>query len=146
VTRGPCVAAALTAIALLLSTACGGNDSGPAPTEPPTPAPTSTVLVPADPTVTVANAVQACREKDAQRLRSLLAAPVSDDEIEAMWRDGTDVRLLNQTIPEITDGPVEVTVVLRIDARDEQFDAERTWELERGPDAVWRLTKLPDCY
>jgi hypothetical protein len=39
-----------------------------------------------------------------------------------------------------------VTVGLRIQREGGEETVERTWDLAQGPDGVWRLTELPDCF
>ena len=99
-----------------------------------------------DPGVTVENAIQACREKDGARLRSFVAGPVSEDELQALLRRGTDVRLVSRTPPVVDDGRATVTVRLALQRDGESENVERTWALERGDDGVWRFTTLPECF
>jgi hypothetical protein len=99
-----------------------------------------------DPGVTVRNVVLACREKDGDRLRSFVATPVSERDLQALFDRGSDVRLLSQTVPEAEDQRATVTVRLSVQRDGEEDLVERTWELEQGSDGVWRLTVLPDCY
>ncbi len=104
------------------------------------------VLPVGDAGVTVENAIQACREKDGELLRSLVAAPVRDDEIQALFDRGSDVRLARRTPADTEDGRATVTVRLDIRRDGETERVERTWELEQGADGVWRFTALPDCF
>ena len=136
-------------LALVSFVACGGSDVA----ERPTPAePTIAVTSPSpdaaaptgDPGVTVENVIQACREKDGARLRSFVVGAVSEEEIEALFRRGTDVRLAGRTPPRIDGGRATVEVRLQLDG--EQGVVQRTWELERGAAGVWRFTTLPDCF
>lgn len=136
-------------VALFLLAACGGDEDRALPptalrTEQLTPVADAPVA--GDPGVTVANVVQACREKDGERLRSFVAGRVSEAEIEALFARGSDVQLLSHTVPEPEDGRATVTVRLRVRRDGGAEDVERSWELERGADGVWRLTALPDCY
>ena len=146
---GRVVVFGVIALAFVSFVACGGGEvvERPAPAEPtiavtsPTPdaaAPTG------DPGVTVENVIQACREKDGARLRSFVAGPVSEEEIQALFERGTDVRLAGRTPPRIDGGRATVEVRLQRDGEKELV--ERTWELEQGDDGVWRFTTLPDCF
>jgi hypothetical protein len=99
-----------------------------------------------DPAITVANVIVACREKDGDRLRSLVATEVGDGDLAGLFALGSDVQLLAQTIGEQVDGRAPVTVRLRIRRNGEVDEVERTWQLERGAGGGWRLTALPDCY
>ena len=138
------------AVVALLLIACGsGAGEWPAPTTTLPEQPTAAIqgtLAAGDPGVTVANVVQACREKDAGRLRSFIAGTVADDAIEVLFSRGSDVQLVSQTVPEPEDGHATVTVGLRVRRDGESDLVRRTWDLERGADGVWRLTALPDCY
>jgi len=101
--------------------------------------------VASDPSATVADAIVACREKDAAKLRTLVAAPVTDAQIDALFARGNDVLLKSQT-PSTNGDQASVTAELEIH-RDSGTEAiERTWTLARGADGVWRLNALPDCY
>ena len=136
-------------LAFLSFGACGGSDVAERPTlAPPTTAitlPTLDAAAPAgDPGVTVENVIQACREKDSGRLRTFVAGAVSEEEIQALFRRGTDVRLAGRTQPRI-EGK-RATVEVRLERDGEMELVERTWELERGADGVWRFTTLPDCF
>lgn len=136
--------------ALSLLVACGGGDGdatpAPAVTVLDTPA-QPTVIAPAgDPGVTVELAVQACREKNADRLRSFVAGDVDASQIEALFARGSDVVLLLRTPPEIEDGHATVDVALEVTRERGPERVERTWELEQGDDGVWRFTSLPDCF
>ncbi len=99
-----------------------------------------------DPGVTVRNVVLACREKDGDRLRSFVAVPVPEQELEALFARGSDVRLLSQTVPQTEDQQATVMVRLSVQRDGEEELVQRTWDLEQGTDGVWRLTALPDCY
>ncbi len=137
------------ALAFVSLGACGGSDVSVRPTAAgPTIAvasPTPDAAAPAgDPGVTVENVIQACREKDSARLRSFIAGAVSEEEIQALFRRGSDVRLAGRTPPRI-DGE-RATVEVRLQRDGESQLVERTWELERGADGVWRFTSLPDCF
>ena len=139
------------ALAVALCTACSGGDT-PAP---PTPAVTvlETNVPPApeaarasDPAVTVENAVQACREKNDTMLRGFVAGDVPDAEIEALFARGTDVLLTGRSVPEIDGDSATVEVMLEIHRDTEIEDVQRSWQLDRGDDGVWRFPELPDCY
>ncbi len=143
--------ALVAGLAALSIAACADNDVE----QPPTPTaavtevrtPTPAELLPAgNPGVTVANVIQACREKDGDRLRSFVAGAVLEEEVRALFARGTDVRLVSQTPPRAEDG--RATAVVRLEVRrDGEIEfVERTWELEQGADGVWRLTALPDCF
>jgi hypothetical protein len=133
----------------LVACAGGSADGRPTPTvaltEPPAPTPDD-VLPAGDPGVTVANAVLACREKDGDRLGSFVAGAVTEEEIQALFGRGSDVRLFSQTVPHAEDGRATVTVRLSVRRDGETELVERTWELEQGADGVWRFTALPDCF
>ena len=137
-------------LAIVLFTACTGGTARPAtPTAQATAAPTPTTdqIVPAgDPAVTVENVVLACREKDVRRLQSFVAAAVSEEEVRALFALGTLERLAGRSPPVIEDGRATVAVRLEVRRGGEPETVERTWELERGADGVWRLTALPDCF
>ncbi len=137
-------------VAIVLFTACSGGTARPAtPTTQPTaaPTPTSDQIVPGgDPAVTVENVVLACREKDVRRLQSFVAAAVSEEEVRALFALGTLERLAGRSPPVIEDGRATVAVRLEVRRGGEPETVERTWELERGADGVWRLTALPDCF
>jgi hypothetical protein len=94
----------------------------------------------------VASVVEACREKDAQRLRGLVAVELSDEEINSMWRGGSDVQLVTQTVPEIAGDSASINVNLLVTGATGQTNVQRTWDLTRGRDGAWRLTALPKCY
>jgi hypothetical protein len=110
----------------------------------PAPSPTVTALS-GDAGVTIENVVLACREKDAAALRAFLAAPVPDEQIQALFALGRDVVLKGQT-PAITGDQAAVTVELQIQRATGTERVQRTWQLVRGADGLWRLTALPDCY
>lgn len=138
-------------LALIASLACagGGVDERPTATvatiEVPTPTPRS--LAPAgEVSVTVENAIRACREKNAELLRSFVLDAVSLEEIQALFERGTDVQLKSQSVPPVDDGRATVEVVIEISRDDGVETAGRSWELERGADGVWRFDKLPDCF
>lgn len=144
------VAVALLLVASFIA-ACAGGPRAPSETERPpvvataTPRPTQ-ALPAANPGGAVVGAVQACREKDIDRLRTLVAGPVSPDDVEALFARGMDVRLLSQTSPQVEDGVATVTVRLEVLRQGGVEQVERVWQLERGADGAWRLTALPDCY
>ena len=139
-------------VALVGIAALAGCSGGPVavpetPTASPPPVATpTTVLLAGDPSVSVRNAVTACREKNGELLRSLVANEVTDEEIEALFDRGVDVRLRGHTDPPAEGGRASVTVFLTIIRLAEVDDVEREWELERGIDGVWRFDELPDCY
>ena len=119
--------AAVAGLALLLA-ACGGASgerSTPTPTARDEPA-TATFPLAGDPGAVVEQAVQACREKDAGLLRSLIAGPVADADIEGD-RAAVEVRL------EIH-RPAEIETI------------NRMWQLEIDATGAWRFSELPDCY
>jgi hypothetical protein len=140
---------ALTLV-LAASLSCNSDDStsGPASnTLLSTPTSASPGELPAgDPSVTVVNVVQACREKDGDRLRSFVAATVPDADVQALFDRGTDARLESQTLPEIEGGRATVSVRLEVRRDGEVESVDRDWELQRDDDGVWRLTSLPDCF
>ena len=144
---GPAILCALTCAALLL--ACGGGNDGTRATPTATverTEPTPTVNAAADPRALVEQAVLACREKDAERLRSLVAASVTDSEIAALFARGVDLQLAGQEPRQIDDAHVEVDVVLDVRRESGSERVERTWALERDASGGWRFTNLPDCY
>lgn len=141
----------LVALACFAFVACGdnGGDARPTPTVPATPAVTpspESPSPPGDPGVTVEQAIQACREKDGDRLRSFIADEVSEEAIQELFERGTDVRLAGRTPPAIEDGRAIVAVRLEVRRSGELETVDRVWELERGSDGVWRFTSLPDCF
>ena len=110
-------------------------------------APSTETISPAgDPGVTVGQVIQACREKDADRLRSFVAGAVTQQEVEALFARGTDVQLMSQTVPRAEGGRATVIVRLRVRRDGATETADRAWELEWDADGVWRLTALPDCF
>ena len=138
-------------LALIASLACAGESVDERPTATvativvPTPTPRS--LVPTgEVSVTVENAIRACREKNAELLRSFVLDAVSLEEIEALFDRGTDVRLKSQSVPPVEDGRATVDVLLEITREAGIESVDRSWELERGVDGVWRFDKLPDCF
>ena len=138
------------ALALVGLAACDGGGEAEVPAPPSLvakPAPSPSAPPPAgDPGVTVAYGIQACREKDTEKLRSFVVGAVSEEEMQALFRRGADVRLVSQRLPELEDGRATVAVRLEV-RRDGELDlVERLWELERGADGVWRFVALPDCY
>ena len=138
-------------LAVVLFAACTAGSSGgqATPTVQPTAAPTPTsdqIVLAGDPAVTVENVVLACREKDVRRLQSFVAAAVSEEEVLALFALGTLERLAGRSPPVIEDGRATVAVRLEVRRGGEPETVERTWELERGADGVWRLTALPDCF
>ena len=147
--------AALAAVAITASAALAGCDGGsqaalptlPLDTAVPTAAATPTMqLVAGDPSVSVRNAVIACREKNAPLLRALVDGEVPDGELESLFARGTDVQLRGHTDPPAEGGQAMVTVYLTITRESEIEDVERTWELLRDAAGVWRFASLPDCY
>lgn len=141
----------LAVLALFAFAACGGggDDPRPTPTVASTLVATPTPEAPdslGDPGVTVEQAVQACREKDVDRLRSFIAGDESDQDIREMFDRGTDVRLASRTPPVVEDERATVAVRLEVRRSGELETVDRFWELERGSDGVWRFTSLPDCF
>ena len=138
-------------LALIASLACagGGVDERPTATvatiEVPTPTPRTLALT-GEVSVTVENAVRACREKNAELLRSFVLDAVSVEEIEALFERGSDVRLKSQSVPPVEDGRATVDVVIEITHEAGVETVDRSWELERGADGVWRFAELPDCF
>ncbi len=139
------------AIALPLLGSCAGGD-GDAPATPAAPVVVATAtpqgdLSPAgDPGITVEQAIQACREKNSALLRSFVAGPISEEEIQALFARGSDVLLKGRTVPEVEDGRAMVEVHLEVRRNGDAEMVDRDWELERGLDGIWRLTSLPDCF
>jgi hypothetical protein len=147
--RAGVLLAGLVVAALALS--CGNGTGRATPTASVAPTPTGVPTVPpvvlaGDPSLAVANLVQACREKSVEGVRGFVAAPVRDSDIEALFALGTDLQLLSQTVPSEADGSAEVTVRLRVYRNGETEDVERTWELERTEEGIWLFTELPACY
>lgn len=141
----------MAGLALVSFVACTARsaEEPPTPTVPATvvPSPTPEDILPAgDPGVTVRNVVLACREKDGDRLRSFVTRTVPEEDIQALFDRGSDVQLLSQTVPRAEAGRASVAVRLRVRRDGEVELVERTWELERGADGVWRFTSVPDCY
>jgi hypothetical protein len=144
---------ALIVVAVAFAAACGGDGaSEPAtPTPlPPTPVPpTATVpavVIAGDPGLSVTSLIQACRRKDAEDVRALVAGEVPDAELQALFARGEDVQLLRQSVPNEPGDRAQVTVLLRIQRSTGPEDVERTWELDRDDEGIWRFTELPDCY
>jgi hypothetical protein len=133
-------------IALVLA-ACGGAAHAPTSTvEIVTPSSTPTpAVLSSDLSATIENVVLACREKDAALLRTFLAAPVPDEQVQALFALGRDVVLKGQT-PAITGDQASVTVELEIQRATGTERVQRIWQLVRGADGLWRLAALPDCY
>ena len=138
-------------LALIASLACAGGDVDERPTatvatiEIATPTPRTLALT-GEVSVTVENAVRACREKNAELLRSFVLDAVSFEEIEALFDRGMDVRLKSQSVPPVEDGRATVDVVIEITHEAGVETVDRSWELERGADGVWRFAELPDCF
>lgn len=135
------------ALAATVALGCGDGSSAPAtvaptfvanPTEPP-------IASLGDPGLTVRNAVEACREKDADLLKTFVAGDVSLTDIAALFARGSDVRLISQRIPEPSGDIASITVRLHIEREGSSEEVARTWDLVRGADGLWRLTQLPDC-
>lgn len=148
--RGFWVAAALTFMLLVMSSSCSNASDAPTPTVAVT-APIATLstaqAAPAgDPATTIENVIQACREKDAARLRTFVAGEVLEEDIQALFARGADVRLVGRTPAAIDDGQATVDVRLEINRGGETETVERTWELEQNTDGVWRFAELPDCF
>ncbi len=144
-------AAAMLGLAFPLLASCGGGGSDAPATAPAaavqaTATALSTALPGGDPGVTVEQVIQACREKNGGLLRNFVAEVVSEQELEELFERGTDVMLKGRTFPEVEDGVATVEVHLEVRRNGEALMVHRAWELERGPDGVWRLKSLPDCY
>ena len=136
-------------LALLSLGGCGDSESPkllPTPTALPSTSTPEQVAPAGDPGVTVESAIQACREKDGDRLRSFVTDAVSDDQLQALFGKGTDVRLASRTPATVEAGQATVSVRLDLRRGGELETVDRTWELERGSDGVWRFTTLPDCF
>ena len=136
-------------LALLSLAGCGDGESQrilPTATTEPSTAIAEEVVPAGDPGVTVENAIQACREKDGDRLRSFVAAPVPDEQLQTLFGRGTDVRLASRTPADVEDGLATVSVRLDLRRGGELETVDRTWELEQSSDGVWRFTTLPDCF
>lgn len=134
---------------LAASLSCDGGDSDDLASTTLTSTPTSAPagdLPSGDPSVTVVNVVQACREKDGDRLRSFVAGDVGDADVEALFDRGSDVRLESQTLPEIEGDRATVAVRLEVHRDGEIESVDRDWDLQRDNDGVWRLIALPDCF
>ena len=143
--------ALIIGLALIVSLACAGGGVDELPTATvativvPTPTPRS--LVPTgEVSVTVVNAVLACREKNAELLRGFVIDAVPLEGIQALFERGTDVLLKSQSVPLVDDGRATVDVVIEITRDDGVESVGRSWELERGADGVWRFARLPDCF
>jgi hypothetical protein len=97
---------------------CGGDSPASTPgaviDEPATNAPTGPAPQ-GDPGVTIEQAILACREKNAGKLRAFVAADLMDSEIEALFSRGRDVRLLLQAEPEIFESNATVDVRQRVE-------------------------------
>jgi hypothetical protein len=142
--RGPRVAAAL---ALLVLAGCGGGSEAPPTATPPASVTESTSTPGAlDPGVAVELVVQACRAKDADRLRGLVAADLSEGQIAVLFGRGDDVLLLARGEPAFDGDRATVSVTLEVNRTGGSEVIERRWELVQGADGAWRLSQLPDCY
>lgn len=142
--------AALLAASVVVG--CGGGENETATTSP---AATSVVLgatrsatvaPQGDPGGTIENVILACSEKNGPLLRTFVAQPVSDEELDALFAVGTDVRLAVRAPAEVEGDRATVEVRLEVTREGEAQLVDRTWELERGADGVWRFIELPDCY
>ena len=138
-------------LALIVSLACAGGDVDERPTATvatiEVPTPTARSLAPTgEVSVTVVNAIRACREKNAELLRSFVLDAVSLDDIQALFDRGMDVRLKSQSVPPVEDGRATVDVLLEITREAGVETVSRSWELERGADGVWRFAELPNCF
>jgi hypothetical protein len=144
---GLALAVALAVIVL----GCGGDGDTDSVTTPEvtvlnTPSASTAGAPSEDPGLTIENAVEACREKDAERLRAFVAADVSDEELAALFARGDDVLLTVRSFPEIEGGSATFEVVLEVHRGGVAEQVDRTWTLEQGNDGVWRFLELPDCY
>ena len=142
---------AFIALAFVALAACAGGGAGERPTatvaltQAPSPSP-SDISPTGDPALTVEHAIQACREKNGELLRSFVAVAVRAEEIQALFDRGADVRLEIQTVPRVEDGRATVDVRLEVTRAGEIETVDRAWELVRGADGFWRFTALPDCF
>ena len=138
--------AGLATVSLL---ACGGGaDELRTPTTAatlPRPSPSATPAA-GEPSVTVENAVSACREKDADMLRSLITVQATEAEVQALFARGSDVLLKRRSDAAVDGESATVDVSLEIHRDGDVETVERTWTLARGADGNWRLAALPDCY
>jgi len=130
---------------------CGGGNGGASPTASApletTASPSPPALAPSgDPGVTVENAVQACREKNIDLLRTFVAGTVSEADADALFARGDDVRLALRQQSVIDGDRASVQVSLEIQRNGATETVARSWNLERGADGVWRFLELPDCY
>jgi hypothetical protein len=141
---------AIAALAIALAAAsCGGSDT--ADDVATSVVDSATVAPPAglpsgDPSVTVVNAIQACREKDGDRLRAFVSPAVPDADVQALFARGMDVRLESQTVPEVEGASATVEVQLEVRREQEIEQVSRTWTLQLDEDGVWRFAGLPDCF
>jgi hypothetical protein len=132
-------------VTAVLLVACSGGRTTPTATLEATVAPTATSVLSSDLELTIENVVLACREKDSALLRTFLATAVPDEQVQALFALGRDVVLKGQT-PAITGDQASVTVDLEVQRTTGSERVQRTWQLVRGADGLWRLTALPDCY
>ena len=136
-------------LVVLLLVACGGSGGGAAPTvevRHQTDVATRTPGRAGDPGVTVGAVVQACRTKDVDALRALIAAGVSEEEVRQMFAKGQDVQLVSQSIPDEPGDRATIDVTLRVTSDRGETVVQRSWELARGDEGAWVLTALPECY
>jgi hypothetical protein len=127
---------------------CGDGSSAPPTVAPtfvanPTQPPIASLGAPG---LTISNAILACNEKDADLLKTFVEGDVSLSDIAALFARASSVRLLSQTVPEPSGDSASVTVRLDIAREGSSEQVERTWDLVRGDDGLWRLTQLPDCF
>ena len=79
-------------------------------------------------------------------LRAFVAVLVTDEEVEALFSRGDDVRLVLRQPALIEGERASVQVTLEIQRGGDIESASRTWKLQRSGDGVWRFPALPDCY
>ena len=79
---------------------------------------------------------------DMEETRALVEA----EGVQALFARATDVRLESRTPADIEGDRATVDVRLEVRRDGEVETVERSWELERSADGVWRFSELPDCY
>jgi hypothetical protein len=133
----------------LLLVSCGdADDAPPAPTT----APDRTATVQAadfplgSPGATIDAAVQACREKDVERLKGFVAGQVIDAQVRELFARGSDVQLGSYSWESPDERTAIASVGLLIHREGSEERVRREWELTQGDDGVWRFTALPGCY
>ena len=135
---------------MVLLAGCGDGNGAPlrrtaVPVETPT-AGASGLLPLGSPGATIDAVVQACREKDVERLKGFVAGQVLDAQVRELFARGSDVQLGSYSWASPEERKAVATVGLVIHRESSEERVRREWELTQGDDGVWRLSELPDCY